>query len=76
MKIENIWNSISTTYIYQQIIPLSGVTEDDFADVVFSDSDSDSGNYSSTVITNNGNVIIYSKTNNTTIIPTILIHRL
>lgn len=73
---EDWTNSPSGTYIYQQIIPLSGVTEDDFADVVFSDSDSDSGNYSSTVITNNGNVIIYSKTNNTTVIPTILIHRL
>ena len=73
---EDWTNSPSGTYIYQQIIPLSGVTEDDFADVVFSDSDSDSGNYSSTVITNNGNVIIYSKTNNATVIPTILIHRL
>ena len=64
------------TYPYQQIIPLQGVTENDFADVTFSVSDIVSGNYCPTSVTNNGNVIIYSKTNNTTIIPTILIHKL
>lgn len=63
-------------YPYQQIIPLQGVTENDFPDVVFSVSDIESGNYCPTAMTNNGNVIIYSKTNSTTVIPTILIHRL
>ena len=64
------------TYPYQQIIPLQGVTENDFPDVAFSVSDIESGNYCPTAMTNNGNVIIYSKTNSTTVIPTILIHRL
>ena len=64
------------TYPYQQIIPLQGVTENDFPDVAFSVSDIESGNYCPLAMTNNGNVIIYSKTNNTTTIPTILIHRL
>ena len=63
-------------YPYQQIIPLQGVTENDFPDVAFSVSDIESGNYCPIAMTNNGNVIIYSKTNSTTVIPTILIHRL
>lgn len=69
------WVSSTTyaDYAYQCDVACAGVTSDDFAEVVFGLTDSTSGNYAPLCETLTDTVRIYSKSDATITIPTIII---
>jgi len=69
------WVSDSTysDYSYKCDLDCSGVTASMFATVVFSLTDSQSGNYANVCDTGSGIVTIYSKVNDSITIPTIIV---
>lgn len=63
-----------TDYGYKCVISnLTGVTENDFAQVVFAPTEADSGNYATVCLTGSGTVTIYSKVNDSITIPSIVV---
>lgn len=76
-KIASSWVTDSTYdgYAYRCDVSCSGVTADYFAEVIFSPSDATSGNYAPVCETLANVVRIYSKTNDSITIPTIIIYK-
>lgn len=69
------WTSGSYNgYSYRGAIPITGVTANTIAEVTFSQSQAESGNYSSVCTTYDGGLYIYSKVNTQITIPSIIIH--
>lgn len=71
------WVSDNTysDYGYKCELTCNGVTADDYATVLFSSTDVNSGNYASFCETGTNTVTIYSKVNTTTTIPKVVIIR-
>lgn len=73
--IVSTWTSGSYNgYSYRGTIPITGVTANTIAEVTFSQSQAESGNYSSVCTTYDGGLYIYSKVNTSITIPSIIIH--
>ena len=76
-KVASSWVDDSTYdgYAYSCDVSCSDVTADYFAEVIFSPSDATSGNYAPVCETLANVVRIYSKTNDSITIPTIIINK-
>ena len=66
-------DSTYTDYGYKCELSCSGVTANDFAQVIFAPTEADSGNYATVCQTGSGTVTIYSKVNDTITIPSIVV---
>lgn len=66
-------DSTYTDYEYKCELSCSGVTANDFAQVIFAPTEADSGNYATVCQTGSGTVTIYSKVNDTITIPSIVV---
>lgn len=66
-------DSTYTDYGYKCELSCSGVTANDFAQVIFAPTEADSGNYATVCQTGSGTVTIYSKVNDSITIPSIVV---
>lgn len=66
-------DSTYTDYGYKCELSCSGVTANDFAQVIFAPTEADSGNYATVCLTGANTVTIYSKVNDTITIPSIVV---
>jgi len=75
--IADVWTADSTyeKFRYKCEITVSELTENDIANVIYSNNDSISGNYSSICLTSADKLTIYSKVNSPITIPTIKISK-
>lgn len=73
--VANNWVSDNTyaDYGYKCVLTCNGVSANDFAQVIFSQTDSDSGNYATVCETGSNSVTIYSKVNDSITIPIIIV---
>lgn len=74
----NTYNVISDTsdiFNFYSDIPLSGITPNDYAEIIFNATDAISGNFSPICETLDGCIRIFSKSSFDITIPTIIIHK-
>lgn len=74
----NTYNVISDTndiFNFYSDIPFSGITSDDYAEIIFNAADAISGNFSPICETLDGYIRIFSKSSFAITIPTIIIHK-